>query len=137
MGLRTNVAKTVSMAFQPCRALGGHSADEYGLCMTGEGHTYWEQLHQQVLYPECNADLAGKSLASHRQAQHGVAQGNLRNPPLPPNTSKDLPDLPPTESVWYHLPGGGMPGEGDKLEHILVPLGAPSRAGHARNLGGG
>ena len=81
MGLRTNVAKTVSMACQPCCALGGHSTEEYGLLMTGEVHTYWERLCQKVLYPEFNADMSAGSLASHRQVQHGVARGNLRDPP--------------------------------------------------------
>ena len=37
--LRTNVAKTVIMACQPFRALGGHSADAYRLRMAGEGQT--------------------------------------------------------------------------------------------------
>ena len=46
MGLQTNVAKMVKMDFQPCRALGGNSAEEYGLWMMGEGHTYWERLLQ-------------------------------------------------------------------------------------------
>ena len=50
--------------------------------MTGEVHTYRERLRQQILHPECNADLAAKSLTSHRQVQHVVVQGNLRDPPL-------------------------------------------------------
>ena len=49
--------------------------------MTGEVHTYRERLRQQILHPECNADLAAKSLTSHRQVQHVVVQGNLRDPP--------------------------------------------------------
>ena len=103
--------------------------------MTGEVHTYRERLRQQILHPECNADLAAKSLTSHRQVQHVVVQGNLRDPP--PKTSKDLPALPSAESVRHHLPGGGMLREGHNLEHTMGPLCALSRAGHSRGLGGG
>ena len=81
MGLCTNVTQTVNIACQDFRALGGHSTEEYGLWMTGEVHTYRERLRQQILHPECNADLAAKSLTSYRQVQHVVVQGNLRDPP--------------------------------------------------------
>ena len=40
VGLRTNVGKTVSMACQPCCAIGGHSSEAYGLRMTGWGLTH-------------------------------------------------------------------------------------------------
>ena len=38
----------VSMAYQPFYALGGYSAEAYGLRMKGEGHTYWERLRQRL-----------------------------------------------------------------------------------------
>ena len=40
VGLRTNVAKTVSMACHAFRALGEHSTDTYSLSMTEKGHIY-------------------------------------------------------------------------------------------------
>ena len=40
VGLHNNVAKMVSMAGQPCRAIGGHSVEDYGLWMRGEEQTY-------------------------------------------------------------------------------------------------
>ena len=83
MGLRTNVAKTVSIDFKPFRVLVGNSAEAYGLRMTGETHTYREHLHQRVRYPESKVELAAGSLASYSQAQNWVAQGNM-NPPPPP-----------------------------------------------------
>ena len=58
VGLRTNVAKTVSMVCQPCHALGGHLEKAYGICMTGEGLSFWEWLCQRVCCPNCKADLA-------------------------------------------------------------------------------
>ena len=48
VSLRTNVAKKVIMACQPCRALGGHSLEVYGLRMTDDGHNYGEWLRQWV-----------------------------------------------------------------------------------------
>ena len=46
VGLRTNVRKTVIVEFQPCRAIGGHSTEDDGLRMTGEGRTHWVRLRQ-------------------------------------------------------------------------------------------
>ena len=77
VGLRTNVAKTVSMACQIFRVLGVHSSEAYRLWMTGEGQTYRNQLHQRVQFPDCDVDLAAGSLASHIQAQHIVSWGGL------------------------------------------------------------
>ena len=37
VGLCTNMGNTVSMACQPCCAIGGHSVEAYGLRMTVEG----------------------------------------------------------------------------------------------------
>ena len=42
VGLCKNITKTVRMDYQPCRALGGHSVEAYGLRMIKEGHTYRE-----------------------------------------------------------------------------------------------
>ena len=65
--LLTNVVKTVSMACQPCCAIGGHYAEAYGLSMTGEVVTYRERLRQRICCPECDADLAAGSLDTHWQ----------------------------------------------------------------------
>ena len=64
-GMRTNVVKMVSMACQPCRAIGGHSAEAYVLRMMGEVIIYSEWLHQQVFFPECDMDLVTGSLDNH------------------------------------------------------------------------
>ena len=37
VGLRTKMRKTVIMACQPCRTIGGHSMEAYGLRMMGGG----------------------------------------------------------------------------------------------------
>ena len=42
VGLRINVGKMMSMAYQPCRAIGKQSTEAYGLRMMGEGSTHWE-----------------------------------------------------------------------------------------------
>ena len=68
----------------------GHSAESYGLRMTGEGLTYWERLLQRIRLPEYNADLATGSLATHWKVQHGVGQGELR-------------DTPPDEPKMYQI----------------------------------
>ena len=52
MGLRKNVAKMVRMACHPCRTLGGHLEEAYGLRVMGEGNTYWERLRQRVRCPK-------------------------------------------------------------------------------------
>ena len=39
-GLCTNVGKTLSMACQPCRAIGVHSVEVYGIRMTVELMTH-------------------------------------------------------------------------------------------------
>ena len=39
--LRTNVYKTVSMAFQPCHTLGGDFLEAYMIRVMDEGHNYW------------------------------------------------------------------------------------------------
>ena len=46
-----NIAKTVSMDYQPGRALGGHSVEAYGLRIRGGDHTYREQLWKRVCCP--------------------------------------------------------------------------------------
>ena len=56
--LRTNVGKTVSMVFQTCCAMGGHSAESYGLRIMVEGLTHQEILLQQFLCPDFDEDLA-------------------------------------------------------------------------------
>ena len=83
--LLTNVVNTVSMAYKPCCTIGGHSAEAYGIRLTGEGLSYRERLCQRFRCPECNADLAAGSLDTHRQIQHRVGQGDLRATP-PPHT---------------------------------------------------
>ena len=77
-GMRTNVVNMVSMACQPYRAIGGHSAEAYGFRIMGEGITYCERLRQRVLYPECDMDLVTGSLETHCQVQHGLGQGDFR-----------------------------------------------------------
>ena len=76
--MRTNVVKMVSMACQPCRVIGGHSAEAYVLRMMGEVIIYGERLHQQVFFPECDMDLVTGSLGNNWQVQHGLGQGDLR-----------------------------------------------------------
>ena len=68
----------MSMACQTCCAIGGNSAEAYGLSMTEEGLTYQEILRQQFLRPECDADLAASHLATHGKIQHRVGQVELR-----------------------------------------------------------
>ena len=51
--------------------------------MMGEVQTYQYWLLQRVRFPDCGAELAAGYLAYHRQAQHGVARGDLKDPPPP------------------------------------------------------
>ena len=76
--LHTNVSKIVIMACHPCRALGGHFEEAYGIRMKGERKTYRDRLHQKVRFLNCNADLLPGYLASHIQAHYGVARGHHR-----------------------------------------------------------
>ena len=78
VGPYTNALKTVSMECQPCRAIGGHSTESYGLWMKGEGMTHQERLFQRDHYLDCNVYLAAGSLATHCQFQHRVIRENLR-----------------------------------------------------------
>ena len=83
VGLHTNVVKTVIMDCKTCLAIGGPYAEAYGIRMMGEGQTYRYRLRQRVYCPDCEADLVAGSLASHRQAQHGVDQWGLKEPHPP------------------------------------------------------
>ena len=65
VGLRTNVAKMVSMACQPCRALGVHSSEGYRIQITGEGLSFRDRICQRVCCPNCNVELAAGSLEAH------------------------------------------------------------------------
>ena len=65
VGMHTNVGNMVSMLFHPCRTIGDHYAEAYGLRMMGEGITYQERLRQQVRDPKCNVDLLVGSLVTH------------------------------------------------------------------------
>ena len=51
VGLHTNVAKMVSMACQPCRALGVHSAKAYIIRMTEEGGNLLGMAPPEILLP--------------------------------------------------------------------------------------
>ena len=64
--------------------------------MTGEGCSFWYWLYQRVRCPNCNEDLEAGSLASHRQDQHGVAQGYLKDLPHPHTH-------PPDEAGTYRI----------------------------------
>ena len=75
------MGKTLSMSCQTFSVIEGHSAESYGLRMTGEGLTYWERLLQRIRFPEYNTDLAAGSLATHWKVQHGVGQGDLKDTP--------------------------------------------------------
>ena len=81
VGLHTNVAKTLIMDFQPCHALGGHSEESHRLQMTGEGKYSRYRLIQTVHCPDCDVNLATGSQAAYQQVQHGVARGDLMDPP--------------------------------------------------------
>ena len=76
----------MSMACQPCSAIGVNSAEAYDLRMTGEGLTYRERLCLWVQCHEYDADLAEASLKNNWQVQHRVIRGDLREipPPHPP-----------------------------------------------------
>ena len=103
VGLHTNVAKTASMACQPCHALGGHSVEAYVLrMMGGGGQTYQDRFCHRVRFPTCNADLVAGYLAAHRQAQHRVDQGDLRDSP-PPNTHTHTHPIPLDKVGTYRI----------------------------------
>ena len=82
--LTSTCLRIVQSVCQPCFTIGGHSAEAYGLRMTGEGLTYRDRLCQRVHCPECDADLAAGSLETHRKIQHRVGQGDLRVIPSHP-----------------------------------------------------
>ena len=56
--------------------------------MMGDGKTYRDRICQKVLHLDCDADLVAVSLASHKQAQHGVTWGELNDPPPPHPTDE-------------------------------------------------
>ena len=87
--MRTNVVKMVSMACQPCRVVGGHSAEAYGLRLMREVIIYGERLHQQVFFHECDMDLVTGSLGNNWQVHNGLGQGNWIA-----NTPRHAPDIP-------------------------------------------
>ena len=95
VGLQTNVEKRVSMVFQPCCAIWGHSMEAYIIRIKGEGFTYQERLLQWVHSPECNVYLVAESLVTHLQVQYGVGQGDQIAPPLSPLLSD--------ETRTYHI----------------------------------
>ena len=84
VGLHTNVGKIAIMACQHCCAIGGQSAEAYGLRITGEGISYQDRFHLWVLSPECDSDLEAVSLENHCQVQHGMIRGYLGENPIPP-----------------------------------------------------
>ena len=74
VGLQTNVDKTVSMAFQPCRAgSGNRTAEGYRRRITGEGNSFWERQRERVACGECGEEIAAGSLLSHLMTRHGKA----------------------------------------------------------------
>ena len=73
-------------------------------------------------------------LDSHIQVQHGVVQGDLKDPPV---LAQYLPDLLPADSMQHIFTGGGMPTEGHEPERTTSPLHALSYAVHASGPGGG
>ena len=107
VGLRTNVAKMVSMDCQSCYVLRGQYLEAYGLQLTGQEITYWKRLCQRFHFPKCNADLAAESLASHRQDHHGVARGDFRETPPPPSPGDPRTyqiTLPFRAETWFVTP---------------------------------
>ena len=82
--LTSTCLRIVQLVCQPCCTIGGHSAEAYGLRMTGDGINYRDRLCQRVRFPECDADLSAGSLETHRKIQHRVGQGDLRVIPSHP-----------------------------------------------------
>ena len=59
VGLQTNVDKTVSMVYHPCRAGSGNRTTEgYRRRITGDGSSFQEIQRERVACGECGAELA-------------------------------------------------------------------------------
>ena len=86
VGLLTNVAKTVSMVCQPCRAgSGNRTPDGYRRRVTGEGLSYRERKRERVACGECGVEIAAGSLSGHLMTRHGRAA--TRRHLWPPQTT--------------------------------------------------
>ena len=138
VGIRTNVSKTASMACKPYRALGGHSTEAYGLRITERGGSFRYRLLQRVLCPDCDVDLAACSLEYHRQVQHGVDWGDLKDPPLNPTSvqGRDVSDIVPTGGTRHRMTGGRLSREGE-YQRTPGTFHSPRNAGHCIYPGGG
>ena len=138
VGLRTNLLKTVRMACRSCCALGGQSAEAYGIQMTGGG-SFWYRLRQRVQCPDCGVDLVARSLESHQQFQHGVSRWGakvlLPTPPL--GGGQDVSDLVPAGSTRHHMPSGRLLREGNEKHHTLGVIISSPLAVHVSYPGGG
>ena len=75
----------MSMKFQPCRAIGGQSAEAYVLGMTGEGLIYREILRQRFCWPNCNVDWQGICQHIFRYITVWVEETWQRPHPHPPD----------------------------------------------------
>ena len=119
VGLCTNVVNTVSMACRPCRAIGGHSVEAYGLRITREELTYREIIHLLLRFPDSDADLVTGSLVIHRQFQHGASRGDPRETPIP-RCTQDISDILPSVSTRYCMPSGRIPGQATSQSAIRI-----------------
>ena len=143
-GLRINVVKTVSMEFQTCHTIGGHSAEVCSLMITGEVLTYLERLCLRFCCPEYGTNLLEGSLETHIQVHLGVIRGYLIDTPLhppPPPTSPIFTHnrsyILPSGITRHRMPSGRVSGVVHELERPLGPLHTPPRAGNSSGPGGG
>ena len=66
VGLRTNIRKTVSIAYQPCQAGAGNRTEvEYSRRLTGLGKTYTERQTEKLACRDCGTVIAVGSMLIH------------------------------------------------------------------------
>ena len=99
VGLHTNVAKMVSMACQPCRALGVHSAKAYIIRMTEEGENLLGLAPPEILLPLLKHEPGGRVPDVLQTGPARGGPGGAEGPPPPPSS----PPHPPYESRTYRI----------------------------------
>ena len=66
VGLRTNINKTVRMAYHPCWAgSGNRTTAGYSRRLTGVGKTVKERQRERVACGECGTEIAAGSMSIH------------------------------------------------------------------------
>ena len=74
-GLSANIAKSLTMTYQPSALRLGMSEEAKALKFTGVGHSYRMRIQRRIPCPECGFELTAGSMMAHRRRMHGTEPG--------------------------------------------------------------